>query len=395
LIEHAVQNTSHYRRFRGAKALEDFPVLQKRQIRDSYDAFLSRAYSRDELTTVSTSGSYGTPLSFPLSKEKRARQFADLIYFTGWIGWKIGMPYLQVRAKQPGRLHRFLNNETVLDPTHLSADWFSRSRDLMFRSRARFLMGYPSGAHALAEFCRQQGDDPASFKLIGACLGGEPLTPIARQSMETTFGCPVRSRYAANELGVIGQESLEEPGRHVVNACSFILEILRLDEDEPAAAGQLGRIVVTDLYSHALPLIRYDTGDLGALAARPQAGSGLPVLERLEGRQMDQIFDSAGNPMCNLGLFDTLLPFERLQQFQLVQVAPASYRLRCVVLPGFDQDARVGQRMAAALGPGAEVTVERVSEIPPLPSGKRPAILNRMPAPQPRVAEAEAVGVSG
>lgn len=379
-LAHATATTRHYAGFQGAKRLGDFPVLQKVEIREDYDAFLSKAFVPGDLFSTSTSGSYGTPLVFPLSGEKRARQLAELLYFTGWIGWKVGMGYLQVRARNPSRLQRFLHNEAVVDPTHMTPEWYRRGRALLRDSGVRFIMGYPSAIHALAEFCRHQGDGPASFQILGACLGGETLTPAARKAMEETFGCPVRSRYAANELGVIAQEPLDEPGRHVLNACSQVHEVLCLDRDAPAPAGQLGRLVITDLYSHALPLIRYDTGDLAVLSDCPAVGSGLPVLDRLEGRQTDVILDAQGNRMSNLGLFDAFGGIEKLVRFQLVQSGPAQYVVRCVVLPGFDQEGRVAERAKAVLGVGARITVERVSEIPPLASGKRPAILSRMSA---------------
>jgi len=377
-LAHAATTTRHYAPFQGAQRLGDFPVLQKVEIREDYGGFLSNAFATADLFSTSTSGSYGTPLVFPLSREKRARQLAELLYFTGWIGWKVGMRYLQVRARNPGRLQRFLHNEEVVDPTHMTPEWYRRGRALLRDSGVRFIMGYPSAIHALAEYCRNQGDGPASFQIHGACLGGETLTPAARKAMEETFGCPVRSRYAANELGVIAQEPLAEPGRHVLNACSQVHEVLCLDRDAPAPVGQLGRLVVTDLYSHALPLIRYDTGDLAVLSDRPAANSGLPVLDRLEGRQTDVILDAQGNRMSNLGLFDAFGDIENLVRFQLVQSGPAQYTVRCVVLPGFDQDGQVGERAQAVLGAGARITVERISEIPPLASGKRPAILNRM-----------------
>ncbi len=380
-LVHATTTTAHYAPFQGASRLEDFPVLQKAEIREGYDGFRSTAFAPEELTSASTSGSYGTPLVFPLSRDKRARQLAELLYFTGWIGWKVGMRYLQVRARNPSRLQRFIHNEEVVDPTHMTLEWYRRGRALLRDSGIQFLMGYPSAIHALAEYCRDQGDGVDSFQIRGACLGGETLTPSARKVMEETFGCPVRSRYAANELGVLAQEPLDEPGRHVLNACSQVHEVLCLDRDAPAPVGQLGRLVVTDLYSHALPLIRYDIGDLAVLSDRPASGSRLPVLECLEGRQTDVIFDAEGHRMNTLGLFDVFGGIEKLIRFQVVQVGLARYLVRCVAAPGFNREACVAERLRRMLGAKAEIAVERVADIPPLASGKRPAILNRVAAP--------------
>src|SRR5690606_13183339 len=55
--------------------------------------------------------------------------------------------------------------------------------------------------------------------------------------------------------------------------------------------GQL-QIVVTDLFSHAMPLIRYEIGDLGILGSREcECGCSLPVLEELHGRIVEQVFN--------------------------------------------------------------------------------------------------------
>ncbi len=48
-----------------------------------------------------------------------------------------------------------------------------------------------------------------------------------------------------------------------INWASFYIEIIDFNEDKPVEQGKLSRIIVTDLYNLATPIIRYDTGDLG------------------------------------------------------------------------------------------------------------------------------------
>src|SRR5215469_8001465 len=56
----------------------------------------------------------------------------------------------------------------------------------------------------------------------------------------------------------------------------------------PAAPGETGSILVTDLLNYAMPLIRYRIGDLGAWAAGTcPCGRGLPRLEKVAGRVTD------------------------------------------------------------------------------------------------------------
>ena len=64
LVAHACETTTHYRQFSGATKLQDFPVLQKRAIREHHDDFISSLYRPDSCVVRKTSGSYGTPLAF-------------------------------------------------------------------------------------------------------------------------------------------------------------------------------------------------------------------------------------------------------------------------------------------------------------------------------------------
>jgi len=54
-------------------------------------------------------------------------------------------------------------------------------------------------------------------------------------------------------------------------------------------AGQVGRVVVTDLHNFATPLIRYDLGDYAEMADTCPCGRGLPALKRIMGRRRNMV----------------------------------------------------------------------------------------------------------
>jgi hypothetical protein len=64
-----------------------------------------------------------------------------------------------------------------------------------------------------------------------------------------------------------------------VCAESFFVELLD-EAGEPAPQGELGRVVLTSLHNFAMPLIRYDIGDLAAFGPACSCGRGLPALLR-------------------------------------------------------------------------------------------------------------------
>jgi len=375
LLKHAAATTDFYSGRRG-RELEDFPVVTKDVLKRGYGAFLSRSIDCGDLVEVTTSGSYGTPFTYLLSPEKKARQTAEVIFFGRWSGYDIGVRHAYIRVTRTKRpLTLFLQNEVLMDPSSLSEAWLAQQRAHLRRSGVRVIIGYPSGVGALAAYCRDQGDAPADFRLRGVITTAEPLLPEVRRATQETFGCRVLSRYSTEELGVLANERADLQ-MHCVNAASYHVEVLRREADEPAAPGEMGRVVVTDLFSHAFPLIRYDTGDLAVLSDEQTERLGVPVLERLEGRAVEEIRSTNGNRVSPFAINGVMRDVENVLQFQFVERGASDYLMRLVVHNGFAAEAGIRERLGAILGEGAHLEIERVEEIPALPSGKRPYILS-------------------
>ena len=133
---------------------------------------------------------------------------------------------------------------------------------------------------------------------------------------------------------------------------------------------------MTDFVNHALPLIRYDTGDV-AMKGEEQGGE-LLSLKSLSGRKTDLIYTTSGK---RIDLFNSISPEiynnPVLSQWQFIQHTAKSYTLRISY-----SDERIKQSagrfsslMKGILGEDAEVRIEFVREIPVLNSGKRKIVV--------------------
>lgn len=96
----------------------------------------------------------------------------------------------------------------------------------------------------------------------------ETMPEPVRRTLEKQFNCPVRAWYSNEENGIMGLQNREDEGYHI-DTETYYYEILKMDSDEPAEPGELGRIVITDLFNYAFPILRYDNGDT-AVAARKE-----------------------------------------------------------------------------------------------------------------------------
>jgi phenylacetate-CoA ligase len=375
LIDHACHTTDYYRPFLGVKELSEFLVLQKRTIKERYDEFFSSAYERSSLIPVKTSGSYGTPLTFYLTKEKKDRQHAEVLYFLDWVGYKLGDKHAYVRSTPKDRFTLFVQNEVMVIPTVFDEGWLEKQRQVLLHEGVKVFIGFPSVIGALAEYCRSKGDGPHSFCLQAVITTAESLYDHTRDALRQVFDCQVLSRYSTEEFGVLAHECLHAT-RHHLNMASYVIEILSLDSDLPVSPGELGRVVVTDLFSHAMPLIRYETGDLAVLGDDCPCGLQGATLQRLEGRVVEGITRTDGQRLSPFMIHVVVKELKDVIQFQLVQTGAKSYELRLCTLPSFNQEEWVHRRLLDILGDDAELKLSYLEQIPPLPSGKRPYVIN-------------------
>ena len=101
-------------------------------------------------------------------------------------------------------------------------------------------------------------------------------------------------------------------------AGTTIIEIV--DEAlNPCPPGVAGRVLVTSLQSYAMPIIRYDIGDIAEWGEECDCGIRLPVIKRLWGRRRNlvRLPDGEMRPMVFHG--DDVAKIPEIREFRLVQ----------------------------------------------------------------------------
>jgi phenylacetate-CoA ligase len=120
-----------------------------------------------------------------------------------------------------------------------------------------------------------------------AFVAAEMLPESLRADIEA-FGVRCRQGYGTADLGCLSYECSELGGWHLHP--DALVEVLDLETGRPAAPGQPGELVAT-IFDESYPLLRFATGDIGALApAGPCAcGRVAPKLAGLVGRVGDAV----------------------------------------------------------------------------------------------------------
>jgi phenylacetate-CoA ligase len=389
LLRYAYDTTSFWRarldwsglRPKDVRSFEDFravPVLTKDDLRSHAEDMVAEGFDRKALHRKKTSGSTGVSVEVCVDETALQWKRACTLRADEWSGWRLGERVAKVWGNPEyvkhgwrGQLrNRLLDRARYLDTLHMDeAALASFTRSLRKRPPS-LLFGHAHSLYLFAQYLREQGG--AGFRPKGIIATAMVLHDHERQAIQDVFVRPVTNRYGCEEVSLIACECERHQGLHV-NADGVFVEVLRPD-GSPAAPGELGAVVVTDLFNRAMPLVRYQVGDLAVLSNRRcPCGRGLPLLERVEGRVADYVVLPGGKLISGISLtenFAMLVP--GLDQFQIVQEAPQRFRFRVVRGRGFGPASLDEIRRLARERFGSEVEYdcEYLDRIPPEPSGK-------------------------
>lgn len=381
LLDYATANCPFYSPFRG-KALCEFPIVNKNVLiandaEIAVDPALIPFQDGRPVHVQKTSGSTGTPFAVRQDFRKRQRRVASLKFFGLHAGFKSHERLVQCRiwtkwqSKSTGQIFR--ENITPFNIDKMSEDRARELCETIASQHARAVLAYGSWMDVFADYVKR--NSVCFDKLRVIITGSEPLNEKARETLKETLKCRVVERYADEEMGVFGQQVSEDPSNaYYLDRSSYVFEILKLDSDEPAPFGELGRIVVTDLYNYAFPMIRYDTGDVGVMEAGNEFSHGSPYLAKLYGRRLDMVYDADGNPVAPMVLARVLKNLPGIRQWQFVQKDANKYLVRLNVSGKVDE-AECVKALREYFGASADVGFEYLDEIPVLASGKRKAVI--------------------
>ncbi|MTE25443.1 phenylacetate--CoA ligase family protein [Winogradskyella ouciana] len=381
IIKHAVETTLYYGNFNNAKTISDFPVIRKTTIQDNFEQFQSYKFKDSDNFKVSTSGSTGVPFFLYQNKGKRNRNHADIIYFFNAASFEIGNRLYELEVwrghNEKGKLKAWLQNAVQFDISRLTDERIEAFLNLIKKDRQskKTMLGFASSYEMVAQYLERNNIFLKDTGIIAAIANSEYLNTYTKETLGKHLDTQVLSRYSSEEVGMIAQQTLQSPNNFVINHASYHVEILNLDNDKPVKPGEFGRIVVTDLFNYAMPIIRYDTGDIAKLALNED---GVEVLEQIEGRKMDVIHDSKGNIVSSFVVYTKFYNYYHLlKQYQFIQQGEKEYEVK-LNLQGenFEFEDELITSIKSDFGSDANVVITYVDEIPPLSSGKRRKVIN-------------------
>jgi phenylacetate-CoA ligase len=369
---------------RKAEDLAKLPLMTKkivRQHRPRLHSDIARS-----LGSFTTGGSTGEPLIFDISKRRTASRVACRERVSNWWGVGVGDPELAIwgspveltRQDSIRRLRDMLLSSRLLPAFEMSEATVSRYLDILERHGCAQLFGYPSSIYTLCLTAQKQGRSLRRVGVKVVFVTSEVLLPHQRALISETFGCPVANQYGGRDSGFLAHEC-PQGGMHIMSD-AVVLEVVD-QRGCPAAPGELGEIVATDLYSQEAPFLRYVTGDIGALSIRRcTCGRALPLLERLDGRANDSIVARDGRIINPLALVYPLREIPGVHQFRIRQKQVDCFQVQIIRDDQFGPagEDKIRKGWTQLLGGPLEVTFEYVKDLPIERSGKLKHIVSEV-----------------
>jgi phenylacetate-CoA ligase len=368
-----------WRDIQSARDLRVLPIADKNSLRAAYPAQVTRKTGFPTAEECS-SGSMGEPFRVLEDSVTAGFRRASFLLSLQWAGWHAGEPHMQTGVIADRGWTLWWKDKLLRCSYEPVIDLDDRNLDRMLhrleQRKIRHLWGYPCGLCALAERAGQRG---WRGELRSVVTWGDNLYPQNRRLIESTLGAPVYDTYGCSEGMQIAAQCGHGPWYHV-HDLDTIIELLD-DEGQPVPDGVPGRVLLTRLYAGAMPLIRYEVGDLAvrSTAAGCSCGRELALLDRIDGRDTDFVVGADGTRF--VGHFFALVveSFAEIVRYQVVQTHRDRVVVRIVTgqdLPGIET--ALASRLAENGLRGLKIDVEHVTSIHDPVPGKRRFVISEI-----------------
>ncbi len=357
------------------KSLDDvkrLPILTKQNVLDAGKDIVSVRYPRWLQSTAHTGGTTGTPLMlrrdlFSIGNEQA---FVRRQYDWAGIGLNDRCAFLTgrlvARPDQTDRLYVYdpCMRELILSTYHLSRKTAAQYARAMSQYKVKAVVGYPSAIYLLAQVCLDGGP---KLSLKAALTSSEVLSESVRETIEAAFGCQVFDFYGSAER-ICYIHMCDQGSYHIVSEYG-LTELIPFDENVPNEC----QIVATGFWNLAMPLIRYDLGDVIIKSDRQcSCGRAFPVIDRIGGRQGDSIVAPSGRQFGAAILTHLLYGTGNILESQIIQDERDHIRIEYVPTPQFSaQDLQAFENLITMHLPSElRVDFEKVDAIERTISGK-------------------------
>lgn len=343
LVSHAIKTVPFYSELGidSVSSWEEFkklPIVTKSDIQADPSKFKSNNVPESllPLYECSSSGSTGKPLTVLRTEMQGLIDDFESLHEFKLHGCDLSKKFAVIRAECSNEEHSswgLLPDMIATGPLCMlnSSTDIQTQFNWILEQHPEYLMTFPTNLKELLKYSKKMGMKPESIKIVFTT--GEPMPLEFSTEVENLWGVKVADLYSSQELGKIAMQCPYDAENYHVQADTILVEILN-DFDEQCNPGEIGRVVVTNLNSYAMPLIRYENGDYAEAGTLCSCGCMWPTIKSIIGRERNMItLPNGSKHWPSFPSEEWIAIDEHIKQFQLVQHSTDSIEVK-LVRPG-------------------------------------------------------------
>lgn len=301
------------------RELLKLPILDKKTVRDNHSQFCMPK-AADQGLPFYTSGTTGEPLKVYTSEDQWVIEQG--VIWRSWkcAGYKFRDKIAIFRSFAPK------NNELKIKVDKLR-NWayfpvYKMDRSSLFEYlnflkiwKPKYLRGYPSALNVIARFAIQEGIKLEGLR--GVFTASEALTQECRENIKLAFGVNIFDHYGQAEITCMFHDCEMHDGMHIDWEYGHVELVPNNDQVNRY------KIVATNLHNFAMPLLRYNTGDIAEGGwSTCICGRSSPKIANIRGRSDDYLISNDGSEISPVNLYTYFSKINMIQRFQMQQFMP-------------------------------------------------------------------------
>lgn len=377
------RRTAYGKRVRGAAELAAWPILEKETVRAAPADFLAGAQFL--ASKASTGGTSGAPLPLARSLRSVVLEQAAIDGVIAALGADPAAARVAVlrgdNVKDPSDFRppywKFVagGRRLVMSSNHLNAATVGAYAEALERFAPDLLWAYPTSLESL---CVQLERAGVRLQVGRVLTSSEVLHPSVWRLAERTLGCRLADYYGQAERVAFAYALA--PGEYRFLAGYSHVELVATRSEGPHTFYE---IVGTGLWNHAMPLVRYRTGDLIRLPAAftaqqvKEVQQGIRAFAGVLGRDSDILVSPEGVRLTGIDHFQREVA--NLRRIQVIQESATEVRVLVLGAPGFSEkdSAQLLANIRKKLPGSMRVDVECVEALERTSAAKTPFVIHR------------------
>ena len=306
ILNHACSNVSRYELLKGSSNLSNFPITTRVDVQCDVNSFLDKKYVNQtcNLLAKASSGSSGQPVVTYWRQDNYIRSMHTLWnkrrQYYGILPYSKKLDFTLESTEEP----LFEINKSGISASRKILEYPQRVCqlfDVVEQVQIDWIYIQPYVARCITRILN------SNKKYIPTCIKyiefvGEILSQSTRKEVEELFNCQTANMYGSEEMNGIAFECPYHH-MHVLNDNVYV-------ETEFADGG---RIYLTGLHNYAMPLIRYEQGDVISIHRNVTCkcgycGDNIDIIKGRSYEQLENNISSMLNPYTLITVMEALNP---------------------------------------------------------------------------------------